>query len=57
MDGTRKYHPERGISDPKGHSCYVLTYKWILSIKYRIATLYSLDQKKLSKNEDPSEDA
>ena len=26
MDGTRKYHPDQGKSDPKG---YVLTNKWI----------------------------
>ena len=30
MDGTRKYHPESGNSDPTGHVCYVLTNKWIL---------------------------
>ena len=29
MDGTRKYHPERGNPDPKGHACYVLNFKWI----------------------------
>jgi hypothetical protein len=28
-------------SDPKGHACYVLTYKWILAIKYRMPTLHS----------------
>jgi hypothetical protein len=31
MDGTRKYHPEWGNSDAKGHAWYVLTNKWILA--------------------------
>ena len=30
MDGTRKYHPELGNSDPKGHARCLLTNKWIL---------------------------
>jgi hypothetical protein len=34
MDGTRKYHPETGNPDPKGHAWYVLTDKWILGKKY-----------------------
>jgi hypothetical protein len=25
MDGTRKHHPERGNSNPKGHAWYSLT--------------------------------
>jgi hypothetical protein len=29
--GTRKYHPERGNSDTRGHARYVLTNKWILA--------------------------
>jgi hypothetical protein len=33
MDGTRKDHPDWVISDPKGHSRYVLTIKWILDKK------------------------
>jgi hypothetical protein len=33
MDGTRKYHPELGNSDPKRHAWYVLTNKWILAKK------------------------
>ena len=33
MDGAREYHPEWGNSDPKGHSWYVLTNKWILAKK------------------------
>ena len=31
MDGTRKFHPERGNSEPKGSAGYVLTNKWILA--------------------------
>ena len=34
---------------------YVLTYKWTLTIKYRISTLYSIDPKKLDKKESPNE--
>jgi hypothetical protein len=37
-------------------SMYMLTYKWLLVIKYRITMLYSTDPVKLKK-EDPSEDA
>jgi hypothetical protein len=33
MDGTREYHSELGNPIPKGHSWYVLTYKWTLAIK------------------------
>jgi hypothetical protein len=36
MDGTRKYHPECGNPDPKGHSWYVITVKWVLAKQYRI---------------------
>jgi hypothetical protein len=31
MDGTRKYLPEQGNSDPKGYAWHVLTSKWILA--------------------------
>jgi hypothetical protein len=31
MDGNRKYHPEWGNSDPKGHAWYILTNKWMLA--------------------------
>jgi hypothetical protein len=41
----------------KVHAWYVLTYKWILAIKYWIPTLYSTDSKKLNKKEGPSEAA
>jgi hypothetical protein len=30
---SRKYHTERGNSDPKEHAWYVLTKKWILAKK------------------------
>jgi len=36
MDGIRKDHPEGGNPDPERQTGYVLTYKWILAIKYRI---------------------
>ena len=56
MDGTRKYHPECGNSDPKGHAWYVLTNKWILAKKYRIHRIKSTELKKVNKLKDPSED-
>jgi hypothetical protein len=36
MDGTRKYYPDRGNPNPKGHKLYVITEKLILTKKYRI---------------------
>jgi hypothetical protein len=33
MDGTRKYHPEQGNLDPKGHAWYVLTNKWVKKVQ------------------------
>ena len=41
----------------KGHAWYVLTYKWILVIKYRIPMLQFTDPKKLNNEEGPREDA
>jgi hypothetical protein len=38
------------------HGWYVLTDKWILTIKYRIPRIHSKDPKKLKK-EGPSKDA
>ena len=35
---------------------YVLTYKWILAVKYRINMLQSTDSKKLSNKEGPREE-
>ena len=35
-------------SDPKGHACYVLIYKSILAIKYRIPMLHFTHPKKLN---------
>jgi hypothetical protein len=56
IDGTRKYHPEWGNSDPKGHKWYVLTNKWILEKKkYRIPKIQSTELKKFYKLKDPSE--
>jgi hypothetical protein len=50
MDGTRKYHPELGSSDPKGQAWYVLTNKWILEKKpYRIPKIQSTEFKRLNK--------
>ena len=37
------------VTDPKGHSWYILTFKWILGTKYRVPTLQSTGTKKLNK--------
>ena len=36
MDRIGKDHPERDNPDPERQTWYVLTYKWILVIKYKI---------------------
>ena len=38
-------------------SWYILTYKWVLAIKYRMLTLYSREQKKQNKRDCTSKDA
>jgi hypothetical protein len=48
MDGTRKYYPERGNSDPKGQAWHILTNKWILAKKYRISSTQFTDLKKVN---------
>jgi hypothetical protein len=48
MDGSREDHPEWGNPHLETQKCYVLYYKWILVIKYRIIMLQSIDQKKLN---------
>jgi hypothetical protein len=60
MDGTRKYHPECGNSDRKGHAWYVLTNKWLLAKKkkkYTICKIQSRELKKLNKLNCASKDA
>jgi hypothetical protein len=48
MGGTRKGHPEYGSPDTKkNQTWYVLNYKWILVIKYRITMVQTKDPKKL----------
>ena len=54
MDGTRKYHPERGNSDPKGHAWHLLTNKLILVKKYRISRTQFTDLKTVN---NPKENA
>jgi hypothetical protein len=49
MNGTRKYHPEPGNPDPKGHAWYILTYKWILAKKLKIPMIQLTDHMKFSK--------
>jgi hypothetical protein len=56
-DRNRKDHSQRGNPDPKGYSWYVLTYKWILPIKYRITMLCSTNPKKLNKKEGLNQNA
>ena len=53
---SRKYHPEWGSPDPKGHAWYVLTYRWILTIKYKITTLESANPKNPNNKEGPRAD-
>ena len=45
------------FSEPKVHAWYVLTYKWILAIKYRITILQSIDPKKPNNKKGPRKDA
>jgi hypothetical protein len=42
MDEILEYYPEWSNPDLKIHAWYVLTYKWILVIKYRITIVYTL---------------
>ena len=49
IDETRKYHPECKNLDIKRHEWYVLTYKWLLTIKYRVTTLQRTDSNYLMK--------
>jgi hypothetical protein len=57
MDGTRKYCPECGYSDPKGHAWDVLTNKGTLAKMYRIPRIQSAVLKKVNRPMGPSEDA
>ena len=54
MDEPRKYFLGEVTQT---HAWYLLTFKWILAIKYRIPMLYSTDLKKLNKKEGTSKDA
>jgi hypothetical protein len=51
MDGTRKYHPERGNPAAKGQALYRLTYKWILAVKKKIIMQQTTNPKSLSNRE------
>ena len=51
MDGTRKYHSGRNNSDPKGHTWYVLTDKWILAQKPRVPKIHFPKHKKIKKED------
>jgi hypothetical protein len=52
MDGTRKYHPERG-----NLIINALPDKWILAQKLGISKIQFTDHMKLKNNEDQSLDA
>jgi hypothetical protein len=39
------------ITQSQKACCYILSYKWILDIKYRIAMLHSTDPKTLNMEE------
>jgi hypothetical protein len=53
---NRKYHSERGHPDPEGHTYYIVTYKWLFTVKYRIHVLYYTDPKRLNNKEGPRND-
>jgi hypothetical protein len=51
LDGIGKHHPgpiEPTQTQKDIHTLYILTYKWILTMKYRITMLQTTDTKKLS---------
>jgi hypothetical protein len=56
MDGTRKYYPEGGNSDPNGHACYVLTNMWILVTKSTDFPRQSTEIQRVNKQKSPNED-
>ena len=51
MDGTTKYHPERGNPITKEHTWYALSDKWILAPKLEIPKIQFTDHMKLKKKE------
>jgi hypothetical protein len=51
-----EYHPEWGNPESERHVWYILTYKWILSIKCRTTMQQSADLKNLGKKEVPREE-
>ena len=58
IDGTRKYHPDWGNSEPKGHASYILTNKYILEKKKkdRIPIIQSTELSKVNQQKGPSQD-
>jgi hypothetical protein len=57
MDGSRKYHPERGNPVSKEHTWYALSDKWILTQKLRTPKNTIHRHMKLKKKEDQIVDA
>jgi hypothetical protein len=52
MDENREDYPKWGNLNTERQKCYVLTYKWILAMKYKFATiLRSREAKKTSHHE------
>ena len=56
INGTRRKLSELGNPDPERQTRYVLTDKWILDVKQRIARLKSTSLEKSGKLEDPKKD-
>jgi hypothetical protein len=54
MDGTRKYHPEKGNPITKENTWYALTDKWLLVQKLGIPKIQFTDYVKLKQKEDQS---
>jgi hypothetical protein len=52
MDGTRQHHPEWSNPDPKDHTWYALTDKWILGKECLMPTIQLKDHMELKRKED-----
>ena len=53
MDGLENISLSKVTQTQKMHTWYVLTDKWIFTIKHRILIIHPTDPKKLNKKEGP----
>jgi hypothetical protein len=56
MDGTRKFYSEWDNTDPKWHTWYVFTDKWIFAQKLTIPTMQPTNDMELKEKEDQNVD-